>query len=171
MASQSNHPIVSTALMLGIGLLAGMPALAKDSISLGMVLEPPHLDPTAGAAAAIDEIVYANLFEGLTRIDRNGVVQPSLAKSWTVSDDGLVYTFALEDGISFHDGSRFDAEDVVFSLERAMAEESVNAQKSLFEPIKSVAANGASEVAITLKRTDRSFPLQSRLGRCRDRRA
>jgi peptide/nickel transport system substrate-binding protein len=157
MTSQSNHPIVSTALMLGIGLLAGMPALAKDSISLGMVLEPPHLDPTAGAAAAIDEVVYANLFEGLTRIDRNGVVQPSLAKSWTVSDDGLVYTFALEDGISFHDGSRFDAEDVVFSLERAMAEESVNAQKSLFEPIESVAANGASEVAITLKRPTGHF--------------
>ena len=39
-----------------------------------MVLEPPHLDPTAGAAAAIDEVVYANVFEGLTRINRNGEV-------------------------------------------------------------------------------------------------
>jgi hypothetical protein len=60
-----------------------------------VVLEPPHLDPTAGAAAAIDEVVYANLFEGLTRIDEKGQVQPDLAESWTVSDDGKVYTFKL----------------------------------------------------------------------------
>ena len=41
-----------------------------------MTLEPPHLDPTAGAAAAIDEVTYANVFLGLTRIDRNGAVIP-----------------------------------------------------------------------------------------------
>ena len=41
---------------------------ARTDLVLGIVLEPPHLDPTAGAAAAIDEIVYANVFEGLTRI-------------------------------------------------------------------------------------------------------
>ena len=43
----------------------------KTHLTMGMVLEPPHLDPTAGAAAAIDEIVYANVFEGLTRINQN----------------------------------------------------------------------------------------------------
>ena len=53
-------------------------AASKDSLIMGMVLEPPHLDPTAGAAAAIDEVVYANIFEGLTRIDQNGVVQPAI---------------------------------------------------------------------------------------------
>ena len=42
---------------------------AKTHLNMGMVLEPPHLDPTAGAAAAIDEVVYANVFEGLTRIN------------------------------------------------------------------------------------------------------
>ena len=49
---------------------------AKTHLNMGMVLEPPHLDPTAGAAAAIDEVVYANVFEGLTRINRNGEVLP-----------------------------------------------------------------------------------------------
>ena len=74
--------LVSTVLALGMGGLAtASTATANDSLSLGMVLEPPHLDPTAGAAAAIDEVVYANVFEGLTRIDRQGVVQPALAKS------------------------------------------------------------------------------------------
>jgi peptide/nickel transport system substrate-binding protein len=49
---------------------------------MGMVLEPPQLDFTPGAATAIDEVVYANVFEGLTRIDRRGRVQPALAESW-----------------------------------------------------------------------------------------
>ncbi|MEZ5934390.1 MAG: ABC transporter substrate-binding protein [Alphaproteobacteria bacterium] len=131
--------------------------MAKDGINLGMVLEPPHLDPTAGAAAAIDEVVYANVFEGLTRIDRNGVVQPALAESWVVSDDGLTYRFTLHEGVTFHDGSTFDADDVVFSFERAMAEDSVNAQKGLFEPIEAVAANGPQEVVVTLKRPTGHF--------------
>ncbi len=98
-------------------------AQSKDSLTIGVTLEPPHLDPTAGAAAAIDETVYANIFEGLTRIDETGAVQPQLAKSWTVSDDGLVYTFDLKSGVMFHDGTAFDASDVVFSFDRARAEE------------------------------------------------
>src|SRR5262245_31525377 len=69
---------------VAVGLAAGT-AAAKDTLVLGMVLEPPHLDPTAGAAAAIDEVVYANVFEGLTRIDERGEVKPALAGSWSVS--------------------------------------------------------------------------------------
>ena len=65
------------------------------------VLEPPHLDPTAGAAAAIDEVLYANVFEGLTRIGSRGEVLPALAESWTVSDDGKVYTFKLHTGVKY----------------------------------------------------------------------
>ena len=69
---------------------------ARTDLVLGMPLEPPHLDPTAGAAAAIDEVLYANVFEGLTRIGARGEVLPALAESWTVSDDGKVYTFKLQ---------------------------------------------------------------------------
>ena len=133
-------------------LLATSAHAARTDITVGVRLEPPHLDPTAGAAAAIDEVVYANVFEGLTRIDENGAVQPALAKSWAITDDGKTYTFMLQEGVSFHDGSSFDAEDVVFSLDRARGEDSVNAQKALFEPIQSVTATGPYEVQITLKR-------------------
>ena len=72
---------------------------ARTDLVLGMPLEPPHLDPTAGAAAAIDEVLYANVFEGLTRIGSRGEVLPALAESWTVSDDGKVYTFKLHTGV------------------------------------------------------------------------
>ena len=53
-------------------------AFAKDSIIVGMQLEPPNLDPTGGAAAAIDEVVYANVFEGLTRYQSDGSIAPAL---------------------------------------------------------------------------------------------
>ena len=52
-------------------------ALAQQTdITIGMQLEPPNLDPTGGAAAAIDEVVYANVFEGLTRVGPDGAVLP-----------------------------------------------------------------------------------------------
>ncbi|MBS29396.1 MAG: ABC transporter substrate-binding protein [Alphaproteobacteria bacterium] len=146
----------ATALALGLAVLAAPPAMAqsKDTLTLGFTLEPPHLDPSAGAAGAIDATVYANLFEGLTRIDENGAVQPQLATSWTVSDDGLVYTFKLKNGVTFHDGTTFDADDVVFSLDRARAEDSVNAQKQLFAAIDKVEAVDPGTVRITLSRPE-----------------
>src|SRR5689334_25384977 len=87
---------------------------ARTDLVLGMPLEPPHLDPTAGAAAAIDEVLYANVFEGLTRIGPRGETLPALAESWTITEDGKVYTFKLHGGVKFHDGTAFDADDVKF---------------------------------------------------------
>jgi peptide/nickel transport system substrate-binding protein len=130
---------------------------AGDHLNMGVVLEPPHLDPTAGAAAAIDEVVYANVFEGLTRIDRNGQIKPALAEDWEVSNDGKVYRFILREGVKFHDGTAMDSSDVIFSIQRAIADDSVNAQKALFEPVESVAAEGSGSVVITLKRPTGHF--------------
>ena len=143
---------LTTAFATASLLLASTALAAKDDITIGVRLEPPHLDPTAGAAAAIDEIVYANIFEGLTRIDQTGSVKPALAESWTISEDGKTYTFTLRKGVKFHDGSDFDASDVVYSLDRARGEKSVNAQKALFEPIESVTAKDANTVEVKLKR-------------------
>ena len=143
--------ILAGAIACGLLGFGAVQAAAKDSLTLAMPLEPPHLDPTAGAAAAIDEVVYANIFEGLTRIDSSGTVQPALAERWSVSGDGLTYTFALRSGVTFHDGTGFDSADVKFSLDRAMAEDSTNAQKGLFGAIAEVAAPDADTVVITLK--------------------
>lgn len=130
---------------------------ARTDLVLGMPLEPPHLDPTAGAAAAIDEVLYANVFEGLTRIGSSGEVLPALAESWTISEDGKVYTFKLHTGVKFHDGSAFDAEDVKFSLDRARAPDSTNAQKGLFAAIDTVEAVDPATVKVTLKTPQGSF--------------
>jgi ABC-type transport system substrate-binding protein/ABC-type dipeptide/oligopeptide/nickel transport system permease component len=126
-------------------------AFAAGAINVGVQLEPPNLDPTSGAAAAIDEIVYANVFEGLTRINEDGSVSPLLAESWKVSDDGLIYEFKLKQGVKFHDGTALDGQDVVFSLDRARADGSTNAQRPIFELIESVEAITPHAVRIKLK--------------------
>ena len=142
--------ILSTALLMG---LMTLPAFAQaDSVRIAVALEPPALDPTAGAAEAIDIVVYQNVFEGLTRIDQNGAVQPGLATNWTISEDGTAYTFTLAPDVRFHDGSAFDAEDVVFTFERILGEDSRNAQKALYEVIDSVEALDSHTVEITLER-------------------
>lgn len=140
-----------------VALSASAAHAARTDVVIGVVLEPPHLDPTAGAAAAIDEVVYANVFEGLTRIGSGGEVQPALAESWEISEDGTTYTFKLREGVKFHDGSDLTAEDVVFSLDRARADDSTNAQKALFAQIDTVEAVDDTTVKVTLKQPQGSF--------------
>lgn len=144
--------------MLGlIALLAAPAYAAKDSISVGMQLEPPNLDPTGGAAAAIREVDYLNIFEGLTRVDENLNPHPLLADSWTISPDGLVYTFKLHPGVKFHDGAAFDCSVVKFTYERAVAPDSTNAQKGYFEPIVKTECPNPATAVITLKRPTGRF--------------
>ena len=138
-------------------LSAGAAFAQQANISIGMVLEPPNLDPTAGAAAAIDEVVYANIFEGLTRFGPDGAVNPGLAATWDISEDGTVYTFALRPGVTFHDGTTLTADDVVFTLDRARAEGSTNAQPGLFANIVSAEAVDELTLRVTLDGPDGAF--------------
>ncbi len=144
-------------------LLTGT-AVAKTDLVVGMNLEPPHLDPTGGAAAAIDEVVLYNVFETLTRIGPDGSIGPGLAESWEVSDDGLVYTFRLREGVSFHDGTGFDSEDVAFSYNRARAEDSANSQRAYFAPIDTIETPDPYTVVITLREQDGLFLFRMGVG-------
>ncbi|MDO9524303.1 MAG: ABC transporter substrate-binding protein [Gemmobacter sp.] len=140
-----------------LALMTGAAMAAQTTITIGMQLEPPNLDPTSGAAAAIREVTYANIYEGLTRFGPDGSVHPALAESWTVSDDGKVWTFKLHSGVKFHDGTDMTAEDVVFTLDRARAADSTNAQKQLFAGIESVEAVDPTTVRVTLTAPNGNF--------------
>jgi len=82
----------------------------------------------------------------------DGSVLPKLADSWELSDDGLTYVFHLKRGVKFHDGSAFDAASAKYSLERAIAPDSVNPQKSRLAAIRLIEALNPLTLRITLDR-------------------
>ena len=138
-------------------VFSGNALAAKTDLTVGLQLEPPHLDPTGAAAGAIDQVLYSNVFEGLTRFASDGSIVAGLAKSWDVSSDGKTYTFHLNKGVKYHDGSDMDANDVKFSLDRARAEDTTNAQKALFAGITSVEILDHHKVKVTLDKPNGNF--------------
>jgi len=146
--------LTAAAALLAVPLSA---QAAKDSVNIAMTLEPPGLDPTTGAAAAIAQITLYNIYEGLTRVNQDATVSPMLAKSWTISDDGMTYTFKLHQGVKFHDGTDFDSSDVKFTFERNAAEDSKNKRKKYFTNMASIATPDAHTVVITLKEARPTF--------------
>ena len=134
---------------------------AKDTLVLGMVLEPSSLDPTTAPAAAIGELVHYNILEGLTKITAAGAVQPLLAEDWSSDPDGKSYTFVLRKGVVFQDGTPFDADTVKFSFERAKAEGSTNkAKKGVFDNISSISTPKPDLVILTLSNPDATLPFR-----------
>ncbi len=99
------------------------PAAAQtppNVLVVGQIAEPQALDPHA-VTAVNDFRILMNVYDGLVRYAPGTLeVEPALATSWEVSDDGTVYTFHLREGVNFHDGTPFNAEAVVFNFERML---------------------------------------------------
>ncbi|HSR71048.1 MAG TPA: ABC transporter substrate-binding protein [Kiloniellales bacterium] len=100
-----------------------VPAAAQTPpgvLVVGQIAEPKSLDPHV-VTALNDFRILVNLYDGLVRFE-DGTLQvgPGLAKSWEISEDGTRYTFHLRDGITFHDGTPFDAAAVKFNFERML---------------------------------------------------
>ena len=129
----------------------------KSTMVLGMTLEPPGLDPTAGAASAIAEVVLYNVFETLTKINPDGSVTPLLAERWEVSPDLRTITFYLRKGVKFSNGEPFNAQAVKFSFTRAAGDKSTNKDKRTFAAMESVSAVDEHTVVIINKEPDPDF--------------
>ncbi len=141
--------------------VAPLPSLAqgkKDSVVMGMTLEPPGLDPTTAAAAAIAEVTLYNVYETLTKINEDGSVSPLLAESWQASPDLKTYTFKLRKGVKFQNGELFDSAAVKFSFDRAATPQSTNKDKSLYQSFESVTAVDADTVVVALKYPEPNLP-------------
>ena len=88
------------------------------SVVVGIQQDIDSLDPHKATAAGTKEILF-NIFEGLVKADENGNLINAVASDYSISDDGLVYTFTLRANIKFHNGNLVTVEDVKYSLERA----------------------------------------------------
>jgi len=93
-------------------------ASLKDTVTFAQGADPRSLDP-----AYIDDgessKVVVNMYEGLLRYAPDSTkIEPSLATSWSISSDGLAYTFHLRKGVKFQDGTDFNADAVKFNIDR-----------------------------------------------------
>ncbi|WP_172332472.1 ABC transporter substrate-binding protein [Mangrovicoccus sp. HB161399] len=115
----------AAALLAGAATLGAAPAIAQTPpgvLIVGQIAEPKSLDPAA-VTAVNDFRILVNLYEGLVQYSPGTLeVAPALATDWTISDDGTVYTFTLRDGVTFHDGTPFNAEAVKFNFDRMLDE-------------------------------------------------
>jgi peptide/nickel transport system substrate-binding protein len=149
--------LLAAPLALALALAAWSAEAAKDTIVIGMQDEPPVLDPTMNAAAAIDVIFSANVYESLTRIDEDGTVKPGLALSWTIGEDGKVITFKLPKGVVFDNGEKLTAEDVKWSFERAGAANSTNPAKRHLANLAAIETPDDETVVLRLKQPSSLF--------------
>ena len=151
----------TTAAML---LLMGVaPALSAESgpdatISIGSLYEPQNLDNTAGAGQGINEAFNGNVYEALFRLNDDGSVSPSLVKDYTVSEDGLTYTFTLQPGVTFHSGDPLTSADVKWSIERVTSPDSKSSRKNSLKPIASIETPDDATVVIKLSSRSISLP-------------
>ena len=107
----------------------------KDTIIIAVENEPKRINPIYSED---HDDINSMVFSGLTRFDENMNIIPDLAKSWNISKDGLEYEFILRDDVFWHDGVKFSAEDVKFSID-AFKDSKNNSTLSVnYEDVKDV---------------------------------
>ncbi len=126
-------------------------------IIVGSQNEPTNLDQIFGGSSGVTEVFTGNVYEGLFKITDDATVEPLLAKDTQVSEDGLTYTFTLQDA-TFHSGAPLTAEAVKYSLERFISEDSIAARKRQLSVIDHVDVVDEKTVSVTLKQKSISFP-------------
>jgi peptide/nickel transport system substrate-binding protein len=136
---------------------SGDSAASSSSIEIGSLYEPQNLSNVAGGGQGVTEAFNGNVYEGLYKLADDGSVEPLLAESNTVSDDGLTYTFTLKSGVTFHSGKELTSTDVKASIDAVLAEDSQSARKSSFGAIASIETPDDATVVITLEERSISF--------------
>ena len=117
-----------------VSAMLAAPAYAKEFGWAGKT-DPQTMDPHAVSSAPVLGFLN-NVYDGLVRMSKDMKIEPSLAESWEPIGAGEGWRFNLRQGVTFHDGAAFDADDVLFSYERASDESSD--VRSWFSPVTEV---------------------------------
>ncbi len=158
-ASRSFRPLGRRLAPVALALLVvfAVPgvAAAAGTFRIAVGVDPDTVDPvqqtTTTVANMVDYVV-----ETLTFLDPEGKTRPLLAESWTVAPDGTQYTFKLRKGVTFHDGTPFDASAVKWNLDRIKDPAVRNPFRAIY-PIKDAMAVDATTVRVTLTRPSAPF--------------
>lgn len=138
--------ITSFSLVFISGCGSSQTELPEGTISYAIKAEPASLDPalTTGLPESNAEL---ELFEGLTRIDKNGIPQPALAEKWEISSDGMTYRFYLREGICWSDGTPITADDFVYSWKRVLDPNTASQNAYMLFVLKNGEAYNSEEAA------------------------
>jgi len=143
-------PALSRTLRQAITLLA----LALLSLAAAQTLRvateiPAQLDPTFASSDA-EILILSNVYDYLVELDAGNRLQPGLATSWTVSDDGTAWTFDLRSDVTFHGGASFGPEDVIATFDRLRDPEAELPTSDLYAGIDRIEATGPNQVTFHL---------------------
>lgn len=130
---KSKLPIIVTVIVAVVALVGAIilvSSLSKDDeiaqeheLRIGILLEPTNLNIRETAGVALDQVLIDNVYQGLVGFQSGTLeVEPVLAETYSVSDDGLTYDFELRTGITFHSGNELSTDDVVTSLTETLGE-------------------------------------------------
>ena len=136
--------------------LAAAPAFAAKDVVVAVASNFTTLDPY-DANDTLSQAVAKSFYQGLFGLDKDMKLQNVLAESYTVSDDGLIYTIKLRSGVKFQDGTAFDAAAVKANLDRASNPDNRLKRYNLYKNIASTEAVDPATVKITLKQPFSAF--------------
>ena len=125
-------------------------------LRVALQADPAELDPHLTSLTAAWHVIE-HVYEGLAAPDASLAPVPVLAESWDISEDGLTYTFNLRQGVKFHNGRDFVADDVVYSINRIIDPATASPSSSDFVGVASIEAPDAATVVFTLSAPDASF--------------
>ncbi|WP_039944227.1 ABC transporter substrate-binding protein [Thermicanus aegyptius] len=156
--TKSIFTVVLSFLLLLTGCSSGEKTATNEGVSqektggtlnISLDSDPPKLDPSL-STALVDRMVFQSIFDKMVDIDENGEIIPMLAKEWKISEDLRTYTFVLQQGVKFHDGTDFNAEAVKFNFERNMDQGSP--RKNELKEVSKVSVVDPYTVQVELKR-------------------
>ncbi|MGB4437791.1 MAG: ABC transporter substrate-binding protein, partial [Sedimentibacter sp.] len=126
------------------------PTEKKDSIVIAVSSDILSMDPYRYNETPTNQFML-HIYETLISFDNKAQVHPGLAEKWSIADDGVTYTFNLKQGVKFHDGDEFTAEDVIASFNVAKNPDSPSAFSNFFSNVESYEATDDYTVVVKTK--------------------
>lgn len=141
--------IASLCILFAFSAASLVVAQTRGALVFGLSGNPDTLDPQKTAGTLTFQVVKS-FYDTLVEPNTDGTIVPALAESWTVSPDGLIWTFKLRRDVVFHNGQPFTSKDVKASLERIKNEATASPKRSEFAAIKEIRTPDAATAVIVL---------------------